>query len=77
MFKNINIFYYLIYVFTDDGYLTPWSTWLCDVSCGIGTTKRTRQCLPEDPDNYNSECPLSCDDAILEESEECDMGPCK
>lgn len=65
------------YLLTEAGTLTAWTGWLCDVECGIGTQTRTRQCLPIDEATYDSECPLNCDDSVVEESGDCDMGECK
>lgn len=63
---------WILSLVTDPGYLTDWSEWICDVTCGVGIHKRSRQCLSIYMIIVN--CELSCDNQPLEEFDECDMG---
>jgi len=61
-------------VLAEEGVLTEWSEWVCDVACGPGNETRKRECLPKYPETYDTDCPLDCEDDVLEETVECDAG---
>ena len=65
----------VLFFFSVEGELSPWTAWLCVDSCGETIEYRNRTCIP--PYNLPDDCEVDCDGAPLYQIHECDAGPCE
>jgi hypothetical protein len=56
------------------GNWSPWSEWICDVTCGVGRQTRSRSCKNPLPQHGGADC-LGGHEAASEEAQ-CQRGGC-